>query len=57
MTQGRHPAAQAGGFLIAAGVLVGVVGGSFVGEASAGFLIGLGVGVVLALLVWWKDRR
>lgn len=57
MTQGSSNSAPAGGFLIAAGVLIGALGGVVVGEPSAGFLIGLVVGIAAALLLWWRDRR
>lgn len=49
--------AQAGGFLLAASMLVGAVAGALGGQPSAGFLIGLAVGAALALLLWRKDRR
>lgn len=57
MTVPRKHGAQAGGFLIAAGILVGVLGGLAAGEPSAGFLLGLAAGVAVALLLWWRDRR
>ena len=57
MTKDRSTAAQAGGFLIAAGVLLGAVGGIVVGQASAGFLLGLAARSALALLLWWRERR
>ena len=56
MTGPRKKASQAGGFLVAAGMLVGTVGGVAVGQPSAGFLIGLGAGLALALFIWWRDR-
>lgn len=56
MSEPRKSGAQAGGFLIAAAILVGAVGGIVVGEPSAGFLAGLAVGVAAALLLWWRDR-
>lgn len=49
--------AQAGGFLLAASIIAGVVGGSLVREPSIGFFVGAGVGLVLLGLVWLKDRR
>jgi hypothetical protein len=52
----KDPSA-AGGFLVALGMLGGVAIGFAVGEATPGFLIGAGVGVVAAVLVWLKDRR
>jgi hypothetical protein len=56
MTKGKSSSAQAGGFLIAAGILAGTLGGIILGEASAGFLLGLAAGVIVALLLWWRDR-
>lgn len=48
---------RAGGFILAVSIIAGVVGGTVAGQASAGFMVGLAAGVVLALLIWWKDRR
>ena len=56
MTEPSKSGAQAGGFLIAASILVGAVGGIVLGQPSMGFLVGLGVGVALALALWWRDR-
>ena len=56
MTEPRNSGARAGGFLVAAGMLVGTVGGVAAGQPSAGFLIGLGAGLALALFIWWRDR-
>lgn len=47
---------QAGGVLLALGFTMGAVAGIFLGQPSAGFLIGGGIGAALALLVWWMDR-
>ncbi len=46
----------AGGFLVAVGALGGAAIGFSIGEATPGFLIGLGVGAAAALLVWWRGR-
>ncbi|WP_324750844.1 hypothetical protein SH591_05380 [Sphingomonas sp. LY54] len=48
---------QAGGFLIAASVIVGSVAGMIVGQPSAGFVVGLATGVILAVVLWRRDRR
>lgn len=48
---------RAGGALLAFSVLAGVVIGAVMREASLGFLVGLGVGLLLIVLVWWLDRR
>ncbi len=52
----KDPSA-AGGFLVALGMLAGAGVGFAIGEATPGFLIGTGVGVVAAVLVWVRDRR
>ncbi|SFO25421.1 hypothetical protein [Sphingomonas sp. OK281] len=52
----KDPSA-AGGFLVALGMLGGAGLGFAIGQATPGFLIGTGVGVLAAVLVWLKDRR
>ncbi len=46
----------AGGALIALGSLGGAAVGFLVGEATPGVLIGLTLGIVAALLIWWRGR-
>ena len=48
---------QAGGFVLAASIIAGAVAGTMVGQSSIGFIVGTGAGVLLALLIWWYDRR
>jgi hypothetical protein len=55
MSGGRYT--QAGGFVLALSILAGAIAGAAVHQSSIGFLVGLGVGVVLALLIWVLDRR
>ena len=47
----------AGGCLLAASILIGVVVGAVYREPSIGFLAGLGAGLALLGLVWLIDRR
>lgn len=47
---------MAGGFLIALGTLLGVVGGIAAGQVTIGFLVGFGAGLVAAIGIWLKDR-
>ena len=47
----------AGGVLIALGAIVGAAVGVSMNETTAGFLIGTGIGVALALAIWWRSRR
>ena len=46
---------MAGGFLLAVSLLAGTIIGAGRGEASIGFVAGLGVGLVLLLAVWLID--
>jgi hypothetical protein len=48
---------RAGGSILAAAIIAGVVGGTIAGESTIGFLVGTAVGAGLALVVWLKDRR
>ncbi len=50
-------APKAGGFLLALGIVAGVLIGGLLGQPSIGFLVGLGIGIVLVALVWLIDRR
>ncbi|MBV9930856.1 MAG: hypothetical protein JO013_07915 [Alphaproteobacteria bacterium] len=54
MSTGRYK--QAGGFILALSILAGTVAGVALHQPSIGFLVGLGAGVLLALLVWVVDR-
>jgi hypothetical protein len=47
---------MAGGFLLAVSLLVGTVLGAGRGQASIGFVAGLGAGLVLLVAVWLIDR-
>ena len=53
-SRNRFP--RAGGALLAGAILLGVVTGVVLREASLGFLVGLGIGLLLLLAVWLKDR-
>lgn len=46
----------AGGILIAAGSIVGAGVGLSRDQPTIGLLIGLGLGTVAALLIWWRSR-
>ena len=52
-----HRPARAGGFFLIAPVVAGFLYGLTTGEAMAWTFIGLGVGLVFALIVWLIDRR
>ncbi|HYJ82577.1 MAG TPA: hypothetical protein VEW26_07035 [Allosphingosinicella sp.] len=53
--RGRN--SQAAGFILAISILGGAVAGAIAGEASLGFLAGLGAGISIALLFWLIERR
>lgn len=50
------PEPLAGGFPIAAGVILGVAIGLIVGQATLGFFIGLAAGVGIAVALWLRSR-
>ena len=54
MSEGRFP--RAGGALLAASILLGVVGGILARQPSLGFLAGLAIGLLLLGAVWLLDR-
>ncbi|MGS1016847.1 hypothetical protein [Allosphingosinicella humi] len=47
---------QAGGFIIAAAIMVGVVAGAIAGQPSIGVLAGTAIGIALAIWIWLRDR-
>lgn len=52
-----RPTPRSGGILLAFSILAGATIGILEGQASIGFLAGLGVGIALLGLVWLFDRR
>lgn len=57
MSPSPRQAPRAGGFVIAACILLGTLIGGSQGETSAGLVIGAGVGLLIAALIWLRDRR
>lgn len=55
MAGGNEP--KAGGALLAISIMVGAVAGIALGQASAGVIAGTAIGIVIALALWWRDRR
>ncbi len=49
--------AMAGGCFLAVLTLAGAIAGGLAGQPSIGLLAGFGLGVAIALLLWWKDRE
>lgn len=50
------PSPRGSGSLIALAILAGVIGGAALGQPSIGFLVGTGIGVGIAILLWIRDR-
>jgi uncharacterized membrane protein len=46
----------AGGVFVALGAIIGVSVGHYQGQTSAGLLIGVAVGAVIAVIVWRASR-
>ncbi len=52
----RPRSGGAGGVLIAIGATIGVAVGINTGQATTGFLLGTGVGIALAVVLWLRNR-
>lgn len=50
------PTPMAGGFFLVLPIVVGFMWGVASGRAMQGAIVGLGVGVLLAMVVWLVDR-
>jgi len=48
---------MAGGSLLAFSLIGGTVIGTLNRQPSIGFLVGLGIGLILMIMVWLLDRR
>jgi hypothetical protein len=57
MNSGTPPSPRAGGFLLAASILVGTAIGIALRQPTLGVLGGTALGLILALLLWLLDRR
>ena len=51
-----HRPASAGGAPIALGAIGGAAIGFVVRQPTICFLVGLGLGILVALLIWWRGR-
>jgi hypothetical protein len=48
---------QAGGCLLALSIIIGLLFGIAMREPARGAVIGTGIGIAIALIVWLVDRR
>ena len=57
MAETGQKGARAGGFILAMCILSGAIGGILLGQPSAGVVGGSVLGILIALALWWNDRR
>jgi hypothetical protein len=55
--QGQKNTARVPGFLFALFPMAGVIIGAVIGEPVLGFLVGMGLAIVVATAFWLKDRK
>ena len=53
----RKRYSQAGGSILAISIIAGTVAGVIVRQASIGFLVGLGAGILLLTWFWLQERK
>ena len=53
----NSPPRLAGGIFIAFGLLIGAIIGVFMDQPSAGAVIGMAIGTVIAVAIWVMDRK
>lgn len=51
-----QPTSNGGGIFIAIGIVGGIIAGVATGEVTVAVLVGLGLGTLAALLLWWRSR-
>lgn len=56
MNSPRHSPSTGAGAIIAFLILAGAIGGGMMGQPSAGLLAGAGIGIAIALILWWRER-
>ena len=53
----KSPPPRAAGAIIAFTLIVGAIVGTAEGQPTIGVLAGFGIGVLVALILWLRDRR
>jgi hypothetical protein len=56
MTTPPRKSPAGAGAIIAFLAIFGVIAGGLMHQPSAGLLAGLGLGAIIAILMWWKTR-
>lgn len=56
MSRSDRQGRRAGGALLAASILAGVLAGAWLGQPSLGFLFGLAAGLIAVAAIWLLDR-
>jgi hypothetical protein len=56
MTTQRSKPPTGAGAIIALLVMAGTIGGGILGQPSIGLLSGFGLGVLIAVILWWRER-
>lgn len=56
MAPSNQRSTSAGGFIVAASLMVGTIIGLVLGQPSLGFVTGLGLGAVVAIALWLNAR-
>jgi hypothetical protein len=57
MEKSGRKGTRAGGFILAICLIAGAIVGGLLGQPSAGLLAGGSLGALIALALWWRDRR
>jgi uncharacterized BrkB/YihY/UPF0761 family membrane protein len=55
-TPDKRKTSTGAGAIIALLILVGTIGGGLVGQPSIGLLAGAAIGVLIAILLWLRER-
>lgn len=55
--QENKASSMAGGIFIAIGMLAGAIVGVMINQPSAGMVVGLGLGIAVAVVIWLVDSK
>ncbi len=56
MNSPRQSPPTGAGAIIAFLILAGAIGGGMLGQPSAGLLAGAGIGILIAVILWLRER-